>query len=61
MVFIERSTLFITMLAMVLMGQNVTADVVFSMAQFFNVLQVVKRKIGYFKCLCSQLNSDSNS
>lgn len=40
MVFIERSTLFITIWAMVLLGQNITADVVFSMAQFFNVLQV---------------------
>lgn len=40
MVFIERSTLFITLLACVLLGEVITADVAFSMAQFFNALQV---------------------
>lgn len=40
MVFTERSTLFLTLLACVLMGQTITADIAFSMAQFFNALQV---------------------
>lgn len=40
MVFTERSTLFITNLACVLAGHTIKASVVFSMAQFFNVLQV---------------------
>ncbi|XP_037922724.1 probable multidrug resistance-associated protein lethal(2)03659 isoform X3 [Hermetia illucens] len=41
MVFTERSTLFITVAAAALLGSNVTADVVFSMAQFYNILQLV--------------------
>ncbi|GAB0088829.1 multidrug resistance-associated protein 4 [Sergentomyia squamirostris] len=40
MVFIERSTLFITIAACVYLGYPITADVVFSMAQFFNILQL---------------------
>lgn len=40
MVFTERSTLFITMMTCVLTGKIISADIVFSMAQFFNVLQV---------------------
>lgn len=40
MVFTERSTLFITIIACVLENRPVTADVVFSMAQFFNILQL---------------------
>ncbi|XP_060517421.1 probable multidrug resistance-associated protein lethal(2)03659 isoform X2 [Cylas formicarius] len=39
MVFIERSTLFLTVVCYVLLGHNITADKVFSMAQFFNILQ----------------------
>lgn len=41
MVFTERSTLFITLTACVIMGTPITADKVFSMAQFFNVLQLL--------------------
>ncbi|XP_055848459.1 ATP-binding cassette sub-family C member 4 [Episyrphus balteatus] len=41
MVFTERSTLYITIAAAVLLGQAVTADVVFSMAQYYNILQLV--------------------
>lgn len=41
MVFTERSTLFITLAACVFMGTPITADRVFSMAQFFNTLQLV--------------------
>lgn len=40
MVFIERSTLFLAIAACVFLGEPVSADVVFAMAQFFNVLQV---------------------
>lgn len=40
MVFMERATLFMTICACVLLGQRITAAVVFSMAQFFNVLQL---------------------
>lgn len=39
-VFIERSTLFISVATCILTGHNITADVVFSMAQYFNILQV---------------------
>lgn len=47
MVFTERSTLFITVAAAALLGSNVTADVVFSMAQFYNILQVNMRIFEY--------------
>lgn len=40
MVFMERATLFMTICACVMLGQRITAAVVFSMAQFFNVLQL---------------------
>lgn len=40
MVFTERSTLFLAILACVLEERAVTADLVFSMATFFNVLQL---------------------
>ncbi|KAF2905534.1 hypothetical protein ILUMI_00648 [Ignelater luminosus] len=39
-VFIERTILFITVIAYVLFGNAITADKVFSMAQFFNLLQL---------------------
>nr|AHB63235.1 multidrug resistance-associated protein [Chrysomela lapponica] len=39
MVFIERLTLFLTVTCYVLLGNVITADKVFSMAQFFNILQ----------------------
>ncbi|XP_076166864.1 ATP-binding cassette sub-family C member 4 [Ptiloglossa arizonensis] len=39
-VFTERSTLFFTILAYVLLGNNISADKVFSMAQYFNILQL---------------------
>lgn len=39
-IFIERSTLFISIAACILTGHSITADVVFSMAQYFNVLQM---------------------
>jgi hypothetical protein len=40
MVFTERSTLFIAILACIYEGKAITADLVFSMATFFNVLQL---------------------
>lgn len=39
-VFIERSTLFIAIAACIMMGHSITADIVYSMAQYFNVLQL---------------------
>lgn len=41
MVFTERSTLYITIAAAVLMGSAVSADIVFSMAGYFNIFQLV--------------------
>lgn len=38
MVYLERSTLFATLLSYVLLGNNITPDKVFTMAQFFNNL-----------------------
>lgn len=40
MVFTERSTLFIAILACIFEGRPITADLIFSMATFFNVLQL---------------------
>lgn len=40
MVFIERSTLFMLITACIIFNYNITADVVFSAAQYFNILQV---------------------
>lgn len=40
MVFTERSTLLIAIATCVFMGQMISADIVFSMAQFFNILQL---------------------
>lgn len=40
MVFTERSTLFIAIIACIYEGRAITADLVFSMAAFFNVLQL---------------------
>lgn len=40
-IFSERTTLFVTIIACTLLGQTTTADVVFSLAQYFNVLQVI--------------------
>lgn len=39
MVFTERTTLFFTILAYVLIGNDISADKVFSMAQYYNILQ----------------------
>lgn len=39
-VFVEKSTLFITIMTCAIIGQTTTSDVVFSMVQFFNVLLV---------------------
>ncbi|CAG9768357.1 unnamed protein product [Ceutorhynchus assimilis] len=39
-VFIERLTLFLTVVTYSLAGYRITADIVFSMAQFFNILQL---------------------
>ncbi|XP_053975915.1 ATP-binding cassette sub-family C member 4-like [Hylaeus volcanicus] len=39
-VFTERTTLFCTIMAYVLLGNNISADKAFSMAQYFNILQV---------------------
>lgn len=40
MVFIERSTLLLAIAACVFLGESFTADIVFAMAQYFNILQV---------------------
>jgi ATP-binding cassette subfamily C (CFTR/MRP) protein 4 len=40
MVFIERTTLFLTVVCYVLLGNSITADKVFSIAQFYNLLQL---------------------
>ncbi|KAJ8951069.1 hypothetical protein NQ318_003767 [Aromia moschata] len=39
MVFIERATLCLTVICFVLLGNVITADIVFSLAQFYNILQ----------------------
>lgn len=39
--FIQRSTLFITLAAAVLLGQGITADFVFSVEVYYNILQTV--------------------
>uniref|UniRef100_A0A1A9X2R7 Multidrug resistance-associated protein lethal(2)03659 n=1 Tax=Glossina brevipalpis TaxID=37001 RepID=A0A1A9X2R7_9MUSC len=41
MVFTERSTLYITIAAAVLMGNTISADIVFAMAGYYNILQLV--------------------
>ncbi|XP_073824771.1 CF transmembrane conductance regulator [Musca autumnalis] len=41
MVFTERSTLYITIAAAVLLGGAVSADIVFSMAGYYNIFQLV--------------------
>nr|XP_014085546.1 multidrug resistance-associated protein 4 [Bactrocera oleae]XP_014085548.1 multidrug resistance-associated protein 4 [Bactrocera oleae]XP_036229160.1 multidrug resistance-associated protein 4 [Bactrocera oleae]XP_036229161.1 multidrug resistance-associated protein 4 [Bactrocera oleae] len=41
MVFTERSTLYITIAAAVLMGNQISADIVFSAASYYNILQLV--------------------
>ncbi|XP_058974144.1 ATP-binding cassette sub-family C member 4 isoform X2 [Musca domestica] len=41
MVFTERSTLYITIAAAVLLGSAVSADIVFSMAGYYNIFQLV--------------------
>lgn len=38
-VFTERTTLYFTVMAYVLLGHDISADKVFSMAQYFNILQ----------------------
>ncbi|XP_053671125.1 ATP-binding cassette sub-family C member 4-like [Anopheles nili] len=40
MVFTERSTLFLAIACCVIEGRSITADIVFPMAQFFNILQL---------------------
>ncbi|PNF15051.1 hypothetical protein B7P43_G16818 [Cryptotermes secundus] len=40
MVFSERTSLFITLLSYSLMGHHISADKVFAMAQFYNILQL---------------------
>lgn len=40
MVFTERFTLFLTVITYVLLGNRLTGDKVFSMAQFFNTIQL---------------------
>ncbi|XP_077300828.1 ATP-binding cassette sub-family C member 4-like [Arctopsyche grandis] len=39
MVFTERATLYVTLLAFSLLGHQVTSSIVFSLAQFYNILQ----------------------
>ncbi|XP_036327746.1 multidrug resistance-associated protein 4-like isoform X1 [Rhagoletis pomonella] len=41
MVFTERSTLYITIASAVLMGSEISADIVFSAASYYNILQLV--------------------
>ena len=38
-VFTERTTLYVTIMAYVLLGNDISADKVFTMAQYFNVMQ----------------------
>lgn len=38
-VFTERTTLFFTIMAFVLLGNNISADIVFSLAQYYNRMQ----------------------
>ncbi|XP_044730120.1 ATP-binding cassette sub-family C member 4-like isoform X2 [Chrysoperla carnea] len=40
MVYTERLSLYVTVVAFVLLGNDLTGDVVFSLAQFFNILQL---------------------
>lgn len=40
MVFTERVTLFLTIVAFVLLGNNLTGEIIFSVAQLFNTLQL---------------------
>ncbi|XP_055606093.1 ATP-binding cassette sub-family C member 4-like [Uranotaenia lowii] len=40
MIFTERSTLFLAIVVCFLEGRTITADIVFPMAQFFNILQL---------------------
>lgn len=40
MVFTERVTLFLTIVAFVLLGHELTGEVIFSVAQLFNTLQL---------------------
>lgn len=40
MVFTERATLYLTVITYVLSGNRLTGDKVFSMAQFFNTIQL---------------------
>lgn len=39
-VFTERTTLYFTVMTYVLFGYSISADKVFSMAQYFNILQL---------------------
>lgn len=39
MVYTERLSLYVTVVAFVLLGNDLTGDVVFSLAQYFNMLQ----------------------
>lgn len=41
MVFTERSTLYVTIAAAVLLGNTISADIVFSIASYYNILQLV--------------------
>lgn len=38
--FTERTTLYFTVMAYVLLGNSISADKVFSIAQYFNILQL---------------------
>lgn len=39
-VFTERTTLYFTIMTYVFLGNSISADKVFSMAQYFNILQI---------------------
>lgn len=41
MVYLERLTLFLTLMSYSLLGHTITADKVFSLSQFYNILQTV--------------------
>lgn len=64
--FVGRSTLFISIVVLAVTGQNITADIVFSMARYFQLLQVrcmialipskiLKQMILIFQVECSLL------
>lgn len=63
MVFTERSTLFLAIIACIFQGYAITADLVFPMASYFNVLQLTAAifyplavSLGAEAMVCFQIN-----